>query len=215
MKGKLTMILYHLDRLNIFPNEMSKQLSFPVETHNTLEADQYFNRLYTRGIGKLGERYLNPFDEKEANLDEATNTCKNFKIYTIEYVFEMVRLMHFQSLPSRFVSLFTCQDIEGLKLWYELLKNNGTDMSNATIKIIETQGKTHICDAQWRDMPLTMECDNNARIPMFNPFAYHEWAKRYWNGEYTNAPRIEVLCELPVTVVKCISMYDFFNIPIN
>ena len=84
MKGKLTMILYHLDRLNIFPNEMSKQLSFPVETHNTLEADQYFNRLYTRGIGKLGERYLNPFDEKEANLDEATNTCKNFKIYTIE-----------------------------------------------------------------------------------------------------------------------------------
>lgn len=215
MKGKLTMTLYHLDRLNIFPNEISKQLSFPIETHNTREADQYFNLLYAQGIGKLGERYLNPFDVKVTNWDEATYTCRNFKIYTIEYVFEIVRLMHFQSLPSRFVSLFACQDIEGLKSWYELLKNNDTDMSNATIKIIETQRKTHICDAQWRDMPLTLKCDNNDRIDVFNPFAYHEWAKRYWNGEYTDNPRIEVLCELPVTVVKSISIHDFFNTPIN
>lgn len=209
------MILYHLDRSNTFPNEPSKQLLFPIETHNTLDADQYFNLLYTQGIGKLGERYLNPFDEKIATWEEATDTCKNFRIYTIEYVFEIVRLMHFQSLPSRFVSLFACQDIEGLKLWYELLKNNRTDMSNATVKIIKPQRKTHICDARWRDMPLTMKYDNNTRIPMFNPFAYHEWAKRYWNGEYTDNPRIEVLCELPVTVVKCISVHDFFNTPIN
>ena len=112
------MKFYHLDRSNTFPNEPSKQLSFPIETHNTLEADQYFNLLYAQGIGKLGERYLNPFDEKMSTWNEATETCRNFKIYTIEYVFEMVRLMHFQSLPSRFVSLFACQDIEGLMFSY-------------------------------------------------------------------------------------------------
>ncbi|MBO5208032.1 MAG: DUF2441 domain-containing protein [Lachnospiraceae bacterium] len=202
------MILYHLDRQNTLPTDKSKQLSFPIDTRNTLEANTLFNSLYPNGISKTGERYLNPFDIRLDTLESSKNTCANFRIYTIEYVFEMVRLLHFPHFPSRLTSLFACRCPEDVVHWYNILCKNSMDTSNATVKIIETSNKTFIGDSFWRDDLLTLKVDA-ARQSVFSPFAYHEWAKKYWNGVTSASPSIEVLCELPVTVIESIPYSSF------
>lgn len=166
------MILYHLDRQNTFPLETDKQLLFPFETNNTILADKLFSEIYPRGISQTGIRYLNTFEIQTDTLKHSKQTCENFRIFTIEYAFEIVRQIQFPHLPSRFTSLFACPNIKSVKCWYEILKNNATDISNASVKTIETSANTFMADAYWRDTPLSIKT-NNKKIPVFNPFAYH------------------------------------------
>lgn len=206
------MIFYHLDRLNTFPIETNKQLLQPNGTQNTDAANLLFQSLFQNGISKQGERYLNPFDEKLGNYKDAKDTYNNCKIYTVEYVFEIVRMIHFPDCPSRFTSLFACQTKRDVKLWYDLLRGNKMNFSKTTIKKIETTGKTFICDSYWRDYSLDLKDKNgNVLSPVFSPFAYHEFAKNYWSGKQTNTPRMEVLCELPVTVIESVPISDYLN----
>lgn len=202
------MILYHLDRQNTFPTDKSKQLSIPINTPNTLKANILFNSLYSNGISKVGALYLSPFTIQLDTPEDSKNTCENFRIYTIEYVFEMVRLLHFSHLPSRFTSLFACQSPEDIKYWYDILRRNPMDISNAVVKIIETSNKTFVADSFWRDRLLSQKIGTDSQA-VFSPFAYHEWAKNYWNGIHSDSPSLEVLCELPVTVIDTISLSSF------
>lgn len=206
------MILYHLDRNDTFPCKHSEQLIYPVETTNTYEADEFFRSIYPKGISTVGKRYLDSFYEELSAPLKAIDTYNNARVHTIEYVFEMVRLFHFPNRPSRFTSLFACKDIKGVKMWYNYLVQNKHDinMSKATIKKIKTSQKTFTGDAFWRDQPLTLESDGN-KLPVFSPFAYHMWAIHYWNGDSTNSPRPEVLCELPVDVIDSFPVPDFFS----
>lgn len=204
------MTLYHLDRTNTFPSDKNEQLSFPVNTNNTISANNFFQTIYPHGISETGKRYLNTFDIQTATFEHSKQTCENFRIYTIEYIFEMIRLHHFSHLPSRFTSLFACETPQDIKSWYEILKGNAMDTSNATVKTIETHGTTFCADSQWRDKRLTLK-QNGDIVQVFNPFAYHEWAYHYWNGKRTENPLIEVLCELPVTVTRSVPLPEFLD----
>lgn len=207
------MILYHLDRQNTFPSDVNKQLLFPDKMNNIPEAHLFFQNIYPHGISRTGIRYLNSFEIQTTTLKQSQQTCENFRIYTIEYAFEIVRLLHFPHLPSRFTSLFACPDASSIKDWYERLKNNQMDASNASVKVIETSGTTFTADTRWRDAPLILETDNKQQLQIFNPFAYHELAKQYWSGKPydDNIPHIEILCELPVMVLESIPLTEFLN----
>lgn len=206
------MILYHLDREDSFPSDPSKQSISPFETNNTLEADEFFRSVYPKGISKVGERYLNTFDVDLSDPPHALITCENFRIYTIEYIFEIVRAFYFPDCPSRFASLFACKTIDDVRSWYGYLirDKHDVDMSKATVKKIETPEKPFAADSSWRDMPLSLK-SGDISYPVFNPFAYHMWAKHYWNGDTTASPRLEFLCRLPVTVVDTLPVSELIN----
>lgn len=207
-KEKITMILYHLDRQNTFPNNSNEQLIHPIETMNVTEANNFFNSEYPNGISYQGKRYLNPFDIRHDTLKESEVTCSNYNIYTIEYVFEMVRLLYFSDRPSRFTSLFACKTMKDAKRWYDILKPNLKHSCHVTVKKIETNGKIFIADSFWRDDKFYL---NDIQHQVFSPFAYHEWARKYWKGDFSTQPVLEVLCELPVTVLESIPISKCFN----
>ena len=205
------MVFYHLDRMDSFPSDPSLQLSYPIETTNTKEANIFFNSAYPKGFSHTGLRYANPFEIKMSDYNNSKAALENHRIFTIEYVFEMVRLLHFPSLPSRLTSLFACKEKGDIKLWYQILCKNSIDISNATVKIIETSNKFFIGDSFWRDNQLNLKTEEHLEpFPVFSPFAYHEWAKYYWRGHLSEKPKYEVLCELPVTVLDSIP-YSFFE----
>lgn len=202
------MILYHLDRTNTFPSDPSKQLISLSEVNNTPEAKRFFKSMYPNGINNVGKRYLNPFDEDLSDLTPAIKTYNNSRVYTIEYVFEMVRLLDFPHLPSRFTSLFACENASNIKLWYDSLNNT----SNAIVKKIEVpEGNFICCDAGWRDAPFNLISDDKTERPIFNPFSYHVLAKKYWNGQFTSSPKPEFLCQLPVSVLDSEPVSDFLD----
>lgn len=203
------MILYHLDRSNSFPYDHKSQLIHPIATVNTVEANKLFNSIYTKGFSYTGIRYASPFDVKLSNYEDAISTYENSRIFTIEYVFEMVRLLYFNDLPSRLTSLFSCQTIQDVKKWYNTLSQNNKITSQATIKKIETNNKIFIGDSFWRDDKFHI---GNDQHQIFSPFAYHEWARKYWNGIISPHPSIEVLCELPVTVLESIPVSEVFDV---
>lgn len=200
------MTLYHLDRLNTFPSEPDRQIIFPVKTNNLLEADALFKSLYPKGISKTGIRYLNAFA-----LDNSLNASENLRIFTIEYIFEAVRLAHFPQLPSRFTSLFACQTKDDVIKWYNILKSNSINISEATIKVIDVPGNVFTADSFWRDNRLLLKSESKAPLEVFNPFAYHIWAEKYWTGEHSANYCPETLCELPVNVLDSIPISDFIG----
>ncbi len=203
------MLLFHLDRLNTLPAQSSKQL-LPVKTCNTLQASAHFKSLYPSGVSKTGQFYLNPFDSDLSDDDSLKQTCENYRIYCIEYIFEIVRQMYFSCLPSRFESLFACKNKDDIITWSKILSCNSMDISNATVKIIDANNGFFIGDAKWRDMPLNITDSATKKVyPVFSPFAYHEWAIQYWSGMLTDRPRMEVLCKLPVTVVESVPLSEF------
>ena len=132
------MILYHVDRKNSFPSDHKSQLKYPINTVNIREADTLFNSIYPKGLSYTGIRYASPFDIDLENYDNAKATFENSRIFTIEYVFEMVRLLYFPKRPSRFTSLFACQKIEDVRRWCNILSQNSKIPRHATIKKIET-----------------------------------------------------------------------------
>lgn len=204
------MIVYHLDRKNSFPSDPSLQLSHPIDTINTKEANIFFNSAYPKGFSYTGLRYANPFDVKLSDYNSSKATFENFRIFTIEYVFEIVRMFHFPQCPSRFTSLFACREKKDVKCWYEILSKNSMDTSNTTVKIIETSNSFFIGDSSWRDKRQNLITEEHSEpFPIFSPFAYHEWAKYYWSGYLSENPKYEVLCELPVTVLDSIPYSSF------
>ncbi len=198
------MILYHLDRDNSFPREKDKQLIKLMEIKNIDEVKIEFSKKYIHGISNLGYKYLSFFDEDYCSMKD---TYENFRIYTIEYIFEMVRTLYFSNLPSRFTSLFACKTKDEIKRWYDVLVNDEKNFPNISIKIISTDRKTLTCDTYWRDGIQITYNDSS----VFSPFAYQEYATNYWRGIKSNTPRMEVLCELPVTVIDSIPISDFLN----
>lgn len=145
-----------------------------------------FKKIYPNGISRNGKLYLNPFYIDKGKVDSIDRILNNYRTFTIEYVFEMVRQMYYPMLPSRFVSLFACKSEEDVTFWYNLLKGNEMDASNTVVKKIEIlEENTFICDSAWRDKQLVLD---NGEV--FSPFAYHELAKCYWAKEITEEPHM-------------------------
>lgn len=208
------MICYHIDRQNTFPEQPDQQL-LHTKTANTDGANAIFKKLYPKGISKTGERYLNPFDVKTLSYEDIRQTCENYRIYSIEYALEVVRLLQFKCHPSRFTSLFACEQEEDVRTWAKILSRNSMDMTHATVKTIEITNGYFIGDSAWRDEPLKLvqqlENGEEKRTPAFSPFAYHYWAIQYWLGKQTREPRTEVLCRLPVLVLNSLPLVEFLG----
>ncbi len=205
------MMFFHIDRLGTFPQKKEEQRIPTQNTYNTREAERMFEMLYPNGVNKMGHLYLSPFDI-DMSGSGINGTLENHRIFTIEYAFEMVRLLRFPELPSRFQSLFACQAEQDVCDWYNILKENHYDMSRAVVKIIETDD-CFVADAAWRDKRLEIngssEIGKHVKYTVFSPFAYHAWAYDYWSGKPTSNPKIEVLCRLPVSVIGSVPIAEF------
>lgn len=195
------MKFYHLDRIGTLQNGTLVQ-STP--TFNALNAYVNANipKFYPSGISKTGERYLSPFDIDVTDLQHAKDTIFNAQVFMIEYIFETVRKTNFPNCPSRFTSLFACKDLYSIKKWFNILSTNNMDCTNAHVLKIRPKGRIFIADSVWRDESLSINGKS-----VFSTFAYEEFAINYWSGISTKNPIYEVLCELPVEIIKSIP-YD-------
>ncbi len=208
------MVFYHIDRSGAFPENAEDQLhqakAGSMLTKNTVEANKLFESLYPQGIGQLGERYLDVFDDDISALEKAELTRNNFRVFTIEYIFEIVRLIKFPQWPSRFTSLFACKYPKDVMLWYDMLKENTPDIDKSIVRMVEVEpGKYFVGDAFWRDQQLTFD-----ERPVFSPFAFHCLAEQYWAGcqhPGSENSKWEVLCKLPVAVKTSVPIVDFLR----
>jgi len=99
---------------------------------------------------------------------------------TIELVFELIRCMEFQHIPSRFSCMYGWSTIEDARKF----------MGNQTGEIFE------------------VECNNYFRADMnllklgASPLAAIMFARKYWQGASSVAPAWEILLSPPVKVIS-------------
>ena len=175
---------------------------------NIDEVKDFFAQQFPNGVGGLGKRYFSP-----VHLSPDKIALENIRIFTVEYIFETIRQMHFPYRPSRFESLFACRQKQDIEYWAQTLSD--VDHSTAYVKIVEVtapQKNTFDADAFWRDQNLefTSDLDGSKRI-VFSPFFHHYNAYRYWKGDISDTPKHEILCRLPVDIKDCIPLSTFLD----
>ena len=110
------------------------------------------------------------------------------------YFSEWIRQNEFPSRPSRLNCLFCVKQIEQLKPWSKILKVK----KDSLIYTVESDSFFE-ADAKLLDAP------NNLSDLLFN-------LRQYWKGEFTNAPRLEVLLSFPVHIVDIMDACDILKL---
>jgi hypothetical protein len=140
---------------------------------------------YPNGLSQHGIQYMIEkvdFPQYEGN---------NFAPYmwTIEFIFEMVRQIHFPNLPSRFISIFGCIDLNSV---LEFRNNYGRQESYIY--------KVECKDYFKADMNLLKLGPSLVGSILF--------AKKYWQGESTENPFWEYFLQFPVQVIELVTKTD-------
>lgn len=121
----------------------------------------------------------------------------NVSPYQIEWNLELVRRIWFPDLPSRCQSMFCLQKAEGFFQWPELWSPQGRFFE---VYVLDG-GKHTVCDSQLLRGGFITRDDGSivGSAPL-------DWlcVKRYWSGERSLSPRLEVVVELPVTVEEVV-----------
>ena len=142
------------------------------------DLENSFKRNYPNGISKHGQTYLfgYPSFVQQSGSRELVHITP-----MIEAITEQVRRADFPNLPSRMVSMFACQN----KNDAQQFKNNyHIDHAN----IFEVESDEYFMG----DMSLL-----TIGGQVMNTF---ELAYKYWSGERSDNPFIEVLLPLPVRI---------------
>lgn len=160
-------------------------------TPKQVEQAIFLNQMYPDGLSRHGHNYLyNPGPLMDDDSVES-------RALLIGLVFELVRRSHFPNKPSRYQSLFACQEISEVKQFRELLADQrGEDeIRTAAIYEVLTEDVVHRGDMNL----LSDDC------PVLE--LYHR-AYLYWSGEPApvkegeeeETPFWELLIPLPVLI---------------
>ncbi|WP_436897734.1 DUF2441 domain-containing protein [Acinetobacter gyllenbergii] len=142
----------------------------------------YLNQTYPNGLSRHGIQYL-------LNKPLLVNQIEGKNVLPIspmvEAIFEQVRRAEFPNLPSRMVCMFGWQSInEALEF------ANTNHRGSFKIHEVETDGENVFIG----DMNLLKTGGQ-----VVNSYAL---ARKYWSGEHSSSPILEVLIPLPVTIGK-------------
>lgn len=170
------MIFYHIDRTCQLLNQSKIDLT-PFVTENLYGS--VFNNLSVHG--NLYFRDLN-----------FLNISRDIEL-TLEYV----RVCKYQSMPSRFQSIFASRTIEESAFWIKFFANN-VPFGLITIDTDNYQ----IFDCSWITPQPGMVSDIQTRCKPYSLGAMCDIADAYWSKKVSNKPIMEVLIPLPCKIVK-------------
>ncbi|WP_334473582.1 DUF2441 domain-containing protein [Arsenophonus sp. PmNCSU2021_1] len=152
------------------------------------EQADFLNQMYPEGLSKHGYNYLYNPNIMMGNLTHAS------KALMIGLVFELVRRSHFPEKPSRYQSLFACQQVSEAKQFRELLadEKENDQIRKASIYEVITQRTVHRGDMEL----VKSDC------PVLD---LYRRAHLYWSGETVpykdgGEPFCEILIPLPVLI---------------
>lgn len=175
---------YTLDSANsLFPFH---EITLRHYTPKQPELAEFLNQIHPDGLSRHGYNYLyNPalFDE-DHQRDNAL---------LIGLILELVRRSDFPDKPSRYQSLFACQEISEVKQFRELLANERGDDGIRTAPIYEVRNQNPVHRGDMRLL--------NSDGPILD---IYRRAHLYWSGEsLTHAngedPFWEILIPLPAS----------------
>lgn len=144
----------------------------PVDFHIS-ELNKSFGRRFPVGVSSHGWNYL-----------YTTPKIEESGLYFAELIYEDLRLSTFPQMPSRYTSFFTFQTEQEVKSWS--LKN-GYDVYEVEyeIGVVLDMNMTGSVDLQKVSIPSVM----NQTI-------------KYWSGEKTENPQMEVLMTAPIKILR-------------
>lgn len=175
------MLAYHLDR--------SEKLKEGYELHlldTSANLDDQIVELYgfnkVSHWGKLCYEYLlNPFTFTDIN---------SMNSFQIDLQAEIIRKQFYSNMPSRFKSIFAVKQISDFIPWAKYFSINQCP------HIFEIECDASQCielDATYLKGGIT--CNPNSQI---------ESLHKYWSGQLSNSPLLELLIPLPVTIGRSI-----------
>lgn len=175
------MIAYHLD----CSGKLKEGYKLPLIDTNANPDDQIvklygFNKV--SHWGKLCYEYLlNPFTLTDIN---------SINSFQIDLQAEIIRKQFYSNIPSRFKSIFAVKQISDFIPWkniFQLIRST---------KIFEIEYDTSKCielDANY--LRGGIDCNPNSQI---------ESLHKYWSGQLSNSPLLELLIPLPITIGRSI-----------
>jgi len=155
-----------------------------VEDPGKFNKEDYLSFLsnhFPDGVSRHGEQYMLSRWPNATN-QEGDEFVRNINV--LEAIFEIVRIYQFPKIISRFQSFFGCRTLEDAR-----------QIRNTTFNGI---GKIY-----------KVECENYFEADMNLLFTGHHfsvliYAEKYWSGEKSDKPFIEVLMEPPLKIISLI-----------
>ncbi len=190
MKGQsLTMPeFFHVSRdpipgITVFDRKQIDHEYWYIEDPGKITKEEYIaslSKLFPNGTTPHGEKYM--LSRWRSAKDDSGNTFI-FQDSPMEAIFEMVRMFKFPNIISRFEAVFGCKTIEDAR----------------QIRDITFNGKGQI---------YKVDCESFFAVDMRLLHTGHfftsaiMYAEKYWSGEMSAEPFVEVLMEPPVKIVK-------------
>jgi len=178
--NRLTIGQYHIDSdFNEYPLRVSSN-------ENLREVISTMRALFPDGWSMHGKSYLlnrEMLHRRTAdNKQETTASTES----TIELIFELVRRLETPHLPSRYCSLFCCKTAADA---IQFKTNYRQQLPNGKTYLIRTEQEVFLADMNLLRLgESSIEAWTNAR--------------KYWRGQQTNTPQLEVLIPNRFEVVR-------------
>jgi len=178
-------IFYHVSRGDISNlSELDlKKTDFCISSegiHSCEEFIKYKTELFPSGISRHGQFYLDKvFLSTGPNLSHTPNEL------ILETTFDLVRQLKFPDIPSRFTSVFGCLTLEdALIIKSQTFQNQGVIYRVA-------------CENYFiADMNLLRQVATVIGLQLV--------AEKYWSGQSSNNPFLEVLMACPVIILEAV-----------
>lgn len=200
------MIFYHYDRSGALSPGQKVELS---REHRELDiraqgVAAVLSEMFPEGLSRHGRRYLNIFASRSlvgaVDAESLKYALHELPSFQIEWNLELVRRILYPELPSRCQSIFCLNSVEEFQNWPELTTGEGQLVEI----LVPDNGKYVTLDSQMLRGGYVV-LDDGA-LAGSAPMDY-DFARRYWSGELSPAPRLEVVAKLPVVVGRAIDRF--------
>jgi len=188
MEVKIVPIAYHIDRSNTLYEGQSLELT-PLT--NLTEGEK---QLKIIGLDQISHHAYNTVVAYHNTNFANTISFDQVNCAQMEKYLEIIRQLYFSSYPSRLMCLYSAKDIKSLKVWIEYLK---LDEGYNVWEIGYDASKTVELDAYFL-----------RANTLKNPFDFESLIK-YWRGQISNNPLVELLIPLPVKVLRQVDVSHF------
>lgn len=181
------MIAYHIDRCNSLKEFSRLELKNDYSLESTFS--KFNNSLSNHGIKYLTKNFF------------GSPSCGS---YMWEIALEYIRALNFPNLPSRFQSIFACKTLQDTYYWKDLFQKQGF----ANLKIFEidvSENNFFEGDSNWFNLKGLSQVIQTNKFENASLSSYLFFSHKYWSGEITSDPKMELSIKLPCKIGKLIS----------